>query len=217
MGRVLPGTALLAVVATLAACDSPQPLAPAPSAAPQINLADIVAVRSALPADYEIGDLYGPLSAAALWGFGTGWTADPPQCAALVDPAPADPGARGLSASGPGGTVFIFAAGRAGGPPGAEAGCDRWVMRYGHTAAEVARTAPPDVADSRTLAWRAVARTVVESGSATLTNAETVVAYLEGYVVVVTIVTDPGAAHPPLDSAYADGLLATAVTALRVH
>jgi predicted SprT family Zn-dependent metalloprotease len=55
-----------------AACGRQPPSPPPPSAAPKINLADIEAVRSALPADYEIGDLDGPVSAASLWGFGTG-------------------------------------------------------------------------------------------------------------------------------------------------
>lgn len=209
-------TALL-VVLTPAACGSQPPSPPPPSVAAKINLADIVAVRSALPADYEIGDLHGPVSAASLWGFGAGWTADPPQCAALADPAPTDPDARGLSASGPGGTVFILAADAAGGPPDAAGGCDAWTMVYGHTTAEVTRTAPPDVEDSRTVAWRAVARTVVESGSATLTDAATMIAYLDAYVVVVIVVTDPGSTYPPLDSSFAAGLLAAAVTALRVH
>jgi hypothetical protein len=116
-------TALLVAVVTAAACGRQPPSPPAPSAAPKINPADIEAVRSALPADYEIGDLDGPVSAASLWGFGTGWTADPPQCAALADPAPTDP----------------------------------------------------------------------------------------------IVVTDPGSTHPPLGSSFADGLLAAAVTALRVH
>jgi hypothetical protein len=215
--RVPTATALLAAVVMTAACGRQPPSPPPPSAAPKINLADIEAVRSALPADYEIGDLDGPVSAASLWGFGTGWTADPPQCAALADPAPTDSDARGISASGPGGTVFILAADAAGGPPDAAGGCDAWTMRYGHTTAEVTRSAPPDVEDSRTLAWRAVARTVVESGSATLTDAATMIAYLDAHVVVVIVVTDPGSTHPPLDSSFADGLLAAAVTALRVH
>jgi hypothetical protein len=90
-------------------------------------------------------------------------------------------------------------------------------MRYGHTTAEVTRSVPPDVEDSRTLAWRAVARTVVESGSATLTDAAMTIAYLDAHVVVVIVVTDPGSTHPPLGSSFADGLLAAAVTALRVH
>lgn len=217
MRRVLTATALPAAVVMAVACGPQPPSPPPPSAAPSINLADIEAVRSALPADYEIGDLDGPVSAASLWGFGTGWTADPPQCAALADPAPTDPDARGISASGPGGTVFILAAGAGGGPPDAAGGCDAWTMRYGHTTAEVTRSAPPDVEDSRTLAWRAVARTVVESGSATLTDAATTIAYLDAHVVVVIVVTDPGSTHPPLGSSFADGLLAAAVTALRVH
>ena len=209
---------LTGTVATQAACSSPQPPAPvAPSAAPSINPSDIVAVRAALPADYEIGDLNGPVSAAALWGFGSGWTSDPPQCAPLADPAPTDPAARGLSASGAGGTVFVVAAAVRSPAPDADSDCENWTMRYGHTTAEVSRTAAPDIDNSRTLAWRAVARTVVESGSATVTHAATAIAYLDGHVVVVTVVTDPGSPHPALDSDFADGLLAAAVTAVQVH
>ena len=62
-----------------------------------------------------------------------------------------------------------------------------------------------------------MARTVVESGSATLTDAAMTIAYLDAHVVVVIVVTDPGSMHPPLGSSFADGLLAAAVTALRVH
>jgi hypothetical protein len=210
---------VLAAAAIVAACGSPPQ--PATSASPQapVTPAEIFEIRSALPAGYETGELRGPVSAAALWGFGPGWTADPPQCRLLADPGPEDPSARGLSASGPGGTVFVVAAARVGGPPEADlvSQCDRWTMHYGHTDADVARTAAPEFDGSTVLAWRAVARTVVESGNATVTEASTTVAYLAGHVVILTLVTDPGSAHPPLDSAVAEGLLAAAVRKLRVH
>lgn len=179
--------------------------------------AAITRVGSALPEGYEVGSLTGPLSAAALWGFGRGWTAEPPQCAPLADPAPGDPTARGLSASGPGGSVFVVAAVGPDSPPGAGllSECGHWTMRFGHTTAEVTRTEGPPIEGVPTIAWRAAARTVVESGNQTTSSAETAIAYLEGHVAFVTVVTDPGSPHPPLDSGFTADLLVTAVSALR--
>lgn len=207
---------VLTVAVMLAACGSPPRQSPAAEQTP-IDPAAVVDVRSELPAGYEVGDLHGPLSAAALWGFGSGWTADPQQCMPLADPAPRDSAAQGISASGPGGTVFVLVA--ASPLPGTDliTRCDRWSMRYGHTGAEVTRGPSPQIEGATTLSWQAVARTVVESGSATLTNASSALAYLDRHVVVVTVVTDPGSPHPALDPDFADGLLAAAVTRMRVH
>lgn len=177
--------------------------------------ANITRVRADLPAGYEVADLNGPLSAASLWGFQTGWTAEPPQCAVLADPVPADGGVRGLSASGSGGTIFVVAAGRVALDPGLTGECDRWTMTFAHTSAEVARIEAPAIEGADTLAWQAVARTVVESGSETITNASTAVAFLDHHVALVTVVTDPGSTYPPLDSGFAARLLADAVAALR--
>ena len=209
---------LTTVAALLASCGSP-PDRPLPSAesAPSVNPANIIRVRAALPAGYEVGQLSAPVSAAALWGFGSGWTADPPQCASLADPAPADRAARGLSASGSGGTLFVIAATVPAGVPAADVfgQCSRWAMGFGHTTAEVTSTEGPVIEGAQTVAWQAVARTVVEAGSETTADARTAVAYFDRHVALVTLVTDPGSPHPPLDPGFAAGLLITAVAALR--
>lgn len=201
-----------------AGCGSAPERPPGPAPVPSaVSAGNIVRVRAALPAGYETGDLAGPVSAAALWGFGAGWTADPPQCAALADPAPTDPAARGLAASGPGGTVFVVAAVHPDPAPAAELmdQCQSWTMTFGHTRAEVTRDEGPGIAGARTAAWRAVATTVVESGNATTSDAVTAVAFFDRHVAFVTLVTDPGSAHPPLDPGFAAALLTAAVAALR--
>ena len=200
-----------------AACGSP-PKHPVPqtSSSSTLSPAGISRVRAALPAGYEIGDLEGPVSAAGLWGFGAGWVADPPPCMPLADPAPTDRAARGLSASGRGGTIFVLVAAADGPPrPDVLSECGGWTMAFGHTIAEVTRTRNPSIAGADTLAWQAVARTVVESGNATITHTSGAVAYFDHHVAVVILVTDPGSPHPPLDPGFATGLLATAVTELR--
>lgn len=209
---------LATVAALLASCGSP-PERPLPStqSAAAMNPANIIRVRAALPDGYEVGQLDAPVSAAALWGFGSGWTADPPQCASLADPAPADRAARGLSASGAGGTLFVVAATLPTGIPAAEllGQCGRWTMSFGHTVAEVTSTEGPVIEGAQTVAWQAVARTIVEAGSETTADARTAIAYFDRHVALVTLVTDPGSPHPPLDSGFVAGLLTTAVAALR--
>ena len=161
--------------------------------------------------------MIGPVSAASLWGFGAGWTADPPQCATLTDPAPHDRGARGLSASGVGGTVFIVVSATADSGLDADllAQCDRWTMTFGHTSAEVTRIDPPSIERADTAAWGATTRTIVESGTETNARATTALAYLDHHVAYVTLVTDPGSPHPPLEPGFVSDMLATTVAALR--
>jgi len=180
-----------------------------------VNPAAITRIRPLLPQDYEIADVVGPVSAAGQWGFGPGWTADPPPCASLADPAPADPAARGYSASGRGGTLYVVVA--AAGAPGAGllGECPQWAMAFAHTTGTVTLADPPAVDGADTVAMTVATRTVVESGSETNGQAATAQAYLDGHVVVVTLVTDPGSAHPPLDVRFVDDLLASSVAALR--
>ncbi|WP_233209364.1 DUF5642 family protein [Mycobacterium sp. ENV421] len=211
----------------LAACAKPTP-APPPSSSTStsapgagvINPANIKRIRSLLPAGYEIADLAGPVSAAGMWGFGSGWTAAPAQCAALADPAPADPGARGYSASGAGGTVYVVVAVPAQpAPDDAVIGdCARWTMTFAHTTGDVtlARASEaPSIDGVRTVAMTVITRTVVESGTETDGQAVTAQAYADGHVVYVTLVTDPGSPHPALDSDSVGDLLVATVTALR--
>ena len=201
------------------ACGSP-PDSPPPSAVTtprEVNPANIVRVRSALPQGYEVAELNGPVSAAGLWGFGIGWTAEPSQCARLADPAPSDPGARGLSASGPGGTVFVVASAMVDDAPGPDLlkECGSWTMAFVHTSAEVTRIEAPVIEAAVTVSWRAATRTIVEAGSETNSLATTASAYVDHHVVYVTLVTDPGSPHPPLDSGFVADTLATTVAVLR--
>lgn len=193
----------------------PSATSSAPAAARTVNPAGIKRIRPLLPQDYEIADVVGPVSAAGQWGFGPGWTADPPPCASLADPAPADPAARGYSASGRGGTLYVVVA--AAGAPGAGLldECAQWAMAFAHTTGTVTLADPPAVDGADTVAMTVATRTVVESGSETNGQAATAQAYLDGHVVIVTLVTDPGSEHPPLDVRFVDDLLASSVAALR--
>ena len=174
-----------------------------------MNPANVKRIRSALPAGYEVADMAGPVSAAGLWGFGSGWRAAPPQCAALADPAPADTGARGLSASGPGGTVYVVVAAGAASAATHDITalaeqCGQWTMNFTHTSD-----------GAQTLAMTVATRTAVESGTETVGQADTVQAYLDDHVAFVTLVTEPGSAHPPLDGGFVADLLVKTVAALR--
>jgi len=208
----------------LAACAA-QPASPpsssksALSASPtnDVNPANIKRVRSSLPPGYEIADVTGPISAAALWGFGAGWTAAPPQCAALADPAPADPGARGYSASGAGGIMYVVVAVPAQPAPADTAigECARWTMTFAHTTGDVSLSEAPVIDGVETVAMTVTTRTVVESGTETDGRAVTAQAYLDGHVVFVTLITDPGSPHPALDARSVGDLLVATVAALR--
>jgi Domain of unknown function (DUF5642) len=211
----------------LAACAAQPTVAPPPSSpssaspgAGPVNPANIKRIRPALPAGYEIADVSGPVSAAGLWGFGSGWTAAPPPCAALADPAPADPGARGYSASGPGGIVYVVVAVPGQGAPdaGLIGECARWTVAFAHTMGEVTlapMSEAPHIEGVGTIAMTVTTRTVVESGTETDGQAVTAQAYLGDHVVFVTLVTDPGSPHPPLDSRLVGDLLVATVSALR--
>ncbi|MBB3749914.1 hypothetical protein FHT44_002375 [Mycolicibacterium sp. BK634] len=208
----------------LAACAAQPDTAPSTSSSPStppsvgpINMANIKRIRPALPAGYEIADVSGPLSAAGLWGFGSGWTAAPPQCASLADPAPADPGARGYSASGPGGIVYVVVAVPGQGAPdgGLLGDCAHWTMAFAHTTGDVTLSDAPHIDGADTVAMTVATRTVVESGTETDGQAVTAQAYLDGHVVFVTLVTEPGSPHPPLDSHVVADLLGATVSALR--
>ena len=214
MRRLVVG---LAMTAGLAACGSAPAPAPvdAANSARELNPADVVRVHSELPPGYEVADLRGPLSAVSLWGFGTGWSADPRRCVDLADPSPSDRGARGLSASGPGGTVYVALVTAA--PPGPDllAQCMEWTMLFVHTSAQVRRTDAPVIAGAVTVAWDAATRTIVESGAETNSEVSTAVAYLDRHAAFVTVVTDPGSPHPPLGPVYVAKLLKATVAQLR--
>lgn len=181
-----------------------------------INPARIDRAREHVPDGYEVAPFAGPASPVVLWGMGDGASADPPQCLALAAPA-VDPAAvRGWSASGPGGIIYaVVAASPARPEPGLARDCGRWRIASARSSAAVTRVDAPAVAAADTNGMRTEARTVVEGGTETRTHADTFVAYLDGYVSFVAVVTDPGATHPALTAAFAADLLTETVAALR--
>lgn len=217
---------LLAVVAALSGCaQDPSPpgrvstSSPASAERGHVDPGNLRRVRSALPADYEVSDLTGPISVAALWGFGAGWESQPEQCAVLADPAPTNPAARGLSASGSGGTIYvILSAASEVVASNVELvdSCRQWTMAFSHTTAAVELTQGPAIEGAAlTLSSAMTARTAVESGMETDTEISTASAYLDGFVATVTLLTDPGSRHAPLEPHFVNDLLDTTVTALR--
>lgn len=76
----------------------------------QVHPGRIDRVRGALPDGYETADITGRIAPVALWGFGPGWTADPPQCGALAEPLVEPVTTKGWSGSGPGGIVYAVVA-----------------------------------------------------------------------------------------------------------
>lgn len=215
---------VLTVAAGLSGCahsPSPQEQVSSPSsrsASDHIDPGNLKRVRQALPAGYEKAELTGPISVAALWGFGAGWQSQPEQCAAVADPAAADPTARGLSASGPGGTVYVIVAATAdvvASNAEIREVCRGWTMTFSHTTGTAEMTEAPVIEGAATLSSSLTARTRVESGMETDTQISTASAYLEGFVVTVTLLTDPGSRHTPLDPHFVNDLLDKTVTALR--
>lgn len=217
--------ASIAVVALCAAgCGQPADPSSAGSSAPsstsvQVNPANIARVRTELPAGYEVGDIAGRASPAAMWGFGPGWTADPPQCGALADPVADGAVTRGWSGSGGGGIVYAVVRGsppaKVGLDPALIADCGHWTLSAGHTSGSVTFIAVPAIDSVATVGMSTATTTVVEGGTETHSHADTFTAYLGDYVAVVTVVTDPGSPNPPLGQEFAAELLVKTVSALR--
>jgi hypothetical protein len=212
------------VLAGCSAPTPPTPTGPSPTAATQaapgpVNPERIRRVRTELPADYEVADVGGYASTpVAFWGFGHGYSAQPPQCGALVDPAPQGP-ASGLSASGPGGILHVVVVSAAVGPVGLDpvllGECGQWLMTYGRSSAEVNLVDAPVIAGAATVGLTGAIHNVVESGTETASRADTFMAYLGEHVVFVTLVTDPGSVEPPLPPQFASDLLVKTVATLR--
>jgi hypothetical protein len=204
-------------VVLCAACGgspAPQPVAPPPSAAPSaVNPARVDRVRSNLPAGYEFAAIAAPSAPVTLWGFGTGWTADPAPCGVLGDPA-SDAAVRGWSASGQGGIVYAVVAVADSGPPNRD-GCDTWTLSAGHTSGIVRLVAAPAVGGATTLGMVVSTTTVVEGGGETHSYADTFIAYLGDHVVYTTVVTDPGSSGSSLGAGFASDLLVKTVAAIR--
>lgn len=171
-----------------------------------------------MPDGYEVAVYTGPAAPITVWGFGEAAVSEPPQCGALTAPAVEPDTTRGWSASGPGGIVYTVVA-RAGQPvtpdPALLAECAQWTVSSENTAGTVARQFGPAIDAAQTVAMSSSATTVVEGGTETRSHAETFVAYLDGYVCFVALVTDPGSPYPVLDAGFAANLLTTTVSALR--
>lgn len=205
----------------LAACASPA-APPPPSAGPAtttagpIDPARIDRLRPELPPGYEVTGLPGGPGAVSLWGFGPGWVADPPQCGALADPPRDATTQRGWSASGGGGIVYAFAAAGAAAPdPGLQDQCAQWTLTAGPTTGVVGRVEAPAVDGPMTVGLATDVTTTVEGGTETRSHADTFLAFVDGHVVLVAVVTDPGADQTPLSAGFAADLLAKSVPALR--
>ncbi|VCT91620.1 hypothetical protein MHAS_03337 [Mycolicibacterium hassiacum DSM 44199] len=208
--------AVAAAVLGLAGCGTSGAPGAAEPTPPAIDPARIERVRAELPPEYETAALSGAISPVDQWGLGAHRAADPPQCAALGAPAADAASARGWSASGTGGIVYAVVA-AAPDPPAAAltADCAHWSVAAGSSSARVESVPPPAIDDAETIAMAVEVATVVEGGTETHAHADTVTAYLDGHVVVVTVVTDPGAAHPQLSNGFAADLTARTVAALR--
>ena len=188
-------------------------------AAAGVNPERIRRVRTEMPTGYEIADVGGYTSTpVAFWGFGRGYTAEPPRCGALVDPVPDGP-ASGLSASGPGGIIYVVVVSGHVGPVGFDpvllGECGQWTMAYGSASADVSLVDAPVIDGAATLGLASAIRNVVESGTETGSRADTFMAYLGEHVVFVTVITDPGSVEPPLPPQFASDLLVHTVATLR--
>ncbi|WP_216847565.1 DUF5642 family protein [Arthrobacter sp. SLBN-53] len=206
----------LGAVLVISGCAAPAPAPPTEqtdgSGAPTVevvNPAAVQRVQADLPSGYEVTPLDGNAAPAGFWGITAGWAAEPERCAVLADPGAGAP-THGWSASGPGGIIHAVVAGP--GPVAAiPSGCEVWTLRGGRTTATVTATAAPDIPGTPTAAMSTVATTVVEGGTETRSHADTAIAYPSaGYVVTITVVTDPGSALPELGPDVAGRLLISA-------
>jgi Domain of unknown function (DUF5642) len=208
-----------ALVLFAAACGrSPSP---APSATPsassiQVNPARIERVRGDLPTGYEVGALLGRAAPVLFWGLGSGWSAEPPRCGALADPAADASTTRGWSASGAGGIVYaVVAETRADLDSSVAAECGAWTLSSGRTSGSVTLVAAPAVDGAATVGMSVATTTVVEGGTETHSHADSFTAYLGDYVAMITVVSDPGSPNSALGQEFAADLLVKTVSALR--
>lgn len=172
--------------------------------------------RYELPPDYEVTELQGRVTPLAQWGYGATWSAEPPQCGALAEPAVDSSTVRGFSASGEGGIVYaVAAAGAVPADPALLEECVQWTMTAGPTTGTVRLADPPPVTGAVGLGLVADTVTVVEGGTETRSHAQTFVAYEDARLVYVTVVADPGSPHPALGDEFAADLLTRTVAALR--
>lgn len=214
MLRAIVATVVLAAVG----CAAPPAPPSTSTTSVSVNPARIDRVRGELPAGYEFGAVAAATSPVAVWGYGEGWTADPPQCAALADPVPDATTTTGWSASGSGGIVYAVVLGSPH-PVHLDAAlldeCGRWTVSGGQGHSSVTFTPAPTVDGAASVALVTDSTTVVEGGTQTLSHARTGTAYLGSHVAFVAVVTDPGSPNPQLGQEFAAALLEKTVSALR--
>lgn len=209
---VLVAAVCAALVAVLCAgCGRSGPAAKPTATARPADPAGIDRIRTRLPADYEIAPLPAPPMPATFWGVAPGWSSDPPDCGALAD---VGAGARGWSASGPGGIVYALVA--TGVEPAAEQRrqCAVWTLG-GRSTGAIAVADGPLIPDVPTMSLTADITTRVENGTETHSHARTLLAYVEALAISVTVVTDPGSGAPDLPESLPAELLGAAVQAIR--
>lgn len=208
------------LLAACAASPAPAPSVTSPSSTPRtaaITPANIRRVGRELPPGYEASNITRAPSPRAIWGLGDQTAANPPECAALADPAAGrDQPAQGVSGSGPGGIVdAVVVAAPATLAREAVAACARWDLTAGRTVVSVGLIDAPKVDGAQTLGMVADIRAAVESGSEIDSRAYTFVAYLGDYYAFTTLTTDPGSILPPLPPQFAADLLVKTVSTLR--
>jgi hypothetical protein len=209
-------TALSFCVAACAQLPSSAPSTATTVSSALVNPARIERVRADLPSGYEVSPLAGRAAPLAFWGFGPGWTADPPRCLALADPVADAATTRGWSASGAGGIVYAVVAGSAAALDRSLIDeCGQWTVSAGRTSGSVTSVAAPTIDGAATVGLSTTATTVVEGGTETHSHADTFIAYLGDYVAFITVVTDPGSPNPALGQDFAAELLVKTVSALR--
>jgi hypothetical protein len=218
--RLAPAVMLLCAVSCGQHATAPPTSTPPPSGGPAtVDPANVMRSRAELPLGYEFAPVSGPASPVAFWGFKPGWVTEPAECGALAGPAIDETTTRGWSGSGPGGIVHTVVAGsptaRVDFDPAIVDTCQRWTVASGNTTGTVDLVGAPVIDGAATVGMASVATTVVEGGTQTSSTASTFSAYLDGYLVFVTVVTDPGSASPPLGQDFAAELLVKTVSALR--
>jgi uncharacterized protein DUF5642 len=111
--------------------------------------------------------------------------------------------------------VHAAVIGHVGFDPAVLADCGQWTVTSGNTTGTVHLVDAPAIIGASTVGMATDAKTVVEGGTETTSAASTFSAYLDDYLVFVTVVTDPGAPNPALGQEFAADLLVKTVSALR--
>jgi hypothetical protein len=213
---------IAAVIAPLlAACaHSPAPVLRGNTQARHINPANIKRVGRDFPSGYEMTGVSGVAAPSAIWGHGMDAGSAPPRCAALADPAGGhSESARGISGSGAGGIVYAVVAAVQPGPVVLDqslvAACPQWSMANGRATTRVHLIEPPHIDGADTLGMVTDTTTLVEGGNEIYSRTSTFTAYLGKYYAFTALVSDPGAAQPPLPQRFSADLLVKTVSALR--